>query len=282
MVGCAWDEVRFREGDSYRADFFGGVYFICVFSPTTGRSSCVPRRGVIHFTEDAEYISKDLLDESPNRIPLHFREQPLPSCPIEPFIRILQDEGIYERNPEPDQDDSSQPIQNNSKGKGKDDPKDKSNPLPDESISPEQQVRQLARLPVDLPSLEILNLMLTSGTLAQLVPDPVSVIRDYIQHGLRTVERMGQDDGAEPDTLDFAAPETSGDDRKYPDERGREAQMRTVRLLVLFVRNLILRHSVDPQKLFFEIQEICVRYIWVREARELRNFLQEGVEKTDG
>jgi len=51
-----------------------------------------------------------------------------------------------------------------------------------------------------------------------------------------------------------------------------------VKLLVLFVRNLIRKGMVGPEQMFYEIQEICVRYVWVREVREFRAFIEEGVE----
>jgi hypothetical protein len=33
---------------------------------------------------------------------------------------------------------------------------------------------------------------------------------------------------------------------------------------------------VGPQVLYFEVQEICVRYVWVREVREFRNWVEGG------
>lgn len=56
----------------------------------------------------------------------------------------------------------------------------------------------------------------------------------------------------------------------------REAQIRAIKLLVLFIRNLIRKGVVGPEEIFFEIREICVRYIWIREVREFRVWVEEG------
>jgi hypothetical protein len=49
-----------------------------------------------------------------------------------------------------------------------------------------------------------------------------------------------------------------------------------VRLLLLFIKNLMRKGLVGIEVLYFEIQEICVRYVWIREVREFRGWVEEG------
>ena len=56
---------------------------------------------------------------------------------------------------------------------------------------------------------------------------------------------------------------------------GREAQCRAVKLLLLFVKNLIRKGLVGTDVLYFEIQEICVRYVWIKEVRDFRLWIEE-------
>ena len=56
-------------------------------------------------------------------------------------------------------------------------------------------------------------------------------------------------------------------------DTGRIAQIRAIKLLVLFMTNFVRKGLVDPQRIYFEAQEVCVRYIWVGEVRTFRAFL---------
>jgi hypothetical protein len=104
--------------------------------------------------------------------------------------------------------------------------------------------------------------------------DGFSVVNEFLQHSLRMIEQMAGREGS--DNVDPGSSAETGTGDTAVQESGREAQARMVKLLVLFIRNLITRHNIDPQRLFFEVQEICVRYIWIREVRELQQFLVGG------
>jgi len=142
-------------------------------------------------------------------------------------------------------------------------------------------VQHLTSQPISLASLETLNTLLSSGILPNAGIDPAAVVRQYVQHGLRSLE-------SSRGTFTTAAgfPEDSsegyasggGDALTPPGSADRESRARTVKLLVLFIKNLIRKGLVGPEELYYEIQEICVRYIWVREVREFRAFIEEGVE----
>ncbi|KAF2462144.1 hypothetical protein BDY21DRAFT_7965 [Lineolata rhizophorae] len=122
-----------------------------------------------------------------------------------------------------------------------------------------EALRKLAKLPLELPSLERINALLADGdALRAECPKgvnitPVELAREFVQHCLHLLE----------DEI-----------RMY----GREVFVRAVRLLVLFVRNLVVKALVDPEELFFEIMELTTRYIWVKEVRDLRSFMEGGEE----
>jgi len=48
-----------------------------------------------------------------------------------------------------------------------------------------------------------------------------------------------------------------------------QAQTRKIRLLCLFLDNLLRKGTVDAEEFFYEFQEIRYRFIWVKEARDL-------------
>jgi hypothetical protein len=195
------------------------------------------------------------------------------------FIKILEDEGIYERSQNhhvtQSQQDSTQlesggelpnPILNKTPESGYSSKKSITESLQE---NPENGYQLLTHLPLDLPSLDFLTTMLQDQLYYALNVDPVSVIRDYIQHSLRTIERMDNYDpinNPSPSAPDFG-------EATSEEQRGREAQIRAVKLLVLFLRNLVRKALVPPDELYYEIQEVCVRYMWIKEVRDFRSFM---------
>jgi hypothetical protein len=143
-------------------------------------------------------------------------------------------------------------------------------------IDQQAVIHALTRLPIDLTSLELLTNLLTSPTFQNLEVDSVSVTCEYIQHSLRIIERMASGVTSDMDGFSDAAMSEQSLDPIPPG--GREEASRAVKLLVLFLRNLLRRGTIAYQDLYFDIEEICVRYIWIREVREFRTFL-EGLEK---
>jgi hypothetical protein len=132
---------------------------------------------------------------------------------------------------------------------------------------PEVAVDDIVRLPLQLEHLEFLNKLLTHRTLESHSLEPSSVITPYIQHALRLVETMGAPPIGSVDGM-----ENGGTMVEY----GKEAQRRAVNLLLLFIKNLILKDLLGTQSIYFEIEEICVRYVWIKEVRDFRSWIEEG------
>lgn len=196
---------------------------------------------------------------------------------LQPFIRILEEEGIYEGTTLPLEDhiqpQTSQssaalfaPEQANAREHAALTPDSVARQL---KLHPYEARAELARLPVDLPTLELYNKLLASDAFVANDIDPVAIVRQYVQHGLRTIEHMAQ---PQP-----AMSSSSGQDEDTDEPAGgKEEQVRSVKLLVLFLSNLIRKGQVSPEEVYFEIQELCVRYVWIREVREFRSFMEQG------
>jgi len=138
-------------------------------------------------------------------------------------------------------------------------------------IDPQGVIHALTRLPIDLTSLELLTNLLTSPNFQSMNLNGVSITCEYIQHSLRTIERMTS--GNTSDAEGYSDDSTSEHSTDSITPGGREEAIRAVKLMVLFLRNLLRRSVVQYQDLYFDIEEICVRYIWIKEVREFRKFL---------
>ncbi|PSN65865.1 hypothetical protein BS50DRAFT_588667 [Corynespora cassiicola Philippines] len=190
------------------------------------------------------------------------------------YIRMLQEEGIYDDGPRELDGPSGAHVEASTQQDGEeatskprlnDFQQWKKGILSRLETEPEVATQELRHLPVELSYLDFLTTLLQEGTLLALSIDPAPIMSDYIQHALRLAEKMGQ------------PPESSSLNGNSEDiDRGREAQARAVRLLLLFIRNLIRKALLPPEAIYFEIQEICVRYVWIREVREFRAFVEEG------
>jgi hypothetical protein len=192
-------------------------------------------------------------------------ERHRPAFDIQPYVRMLEEEGIYPALPSP-----SSPTPASTPASPASQRSDFNNwklSIPHRlATDPGPALDELTRLPIELPALDFLTTLLTQHTLTDHAIDPAPVITSYIQHALRRVEQMG-------------LPPESGVGAGAADEHvdtGREAQSRAVRLLLLFFKNLMRKGLVGMQVLYFEIQEICVRYVWIREVREFRGWVEEG------
>jgi hypothetical protein len=148
------------------------------------------------------------------------------------------------------------------------------------TIEPEQTVHFLTRLPLDLPSLNFLTQLASTTILDDAGADTIHICREYIQYCLRSIEKMGmspgQDGATSSNTSNVSIDPPSSEFSNEP-VRGREEQIRDVGWLVMFMKSLIEKGLVPPQELHYEIQEVCVRYIFVKDVREFRAFL-EGEE----
>lgn len=189
---------------------------------------------------------------------------------IQTYIQMLEEEGIYDKTPEPKvpawKRKKEQPRNNASKQWKRD-------MLQKLKEHPDAAVQELTHLPLELSYLDFLTTLLTDHTLEQLSIDPAPVINQYIQHSLRLVEQMEK---PPPDSA--VNEDTEGPvDRSSIWEYGKEAQSRAVRLLLLFIKSLIRKELLGTDVLYFEIQEICVRYVWIKEVRDFRSWVEEGI-----
>jgi hypothetical protein len=143
-------------------------------------------------------------------------------------------------------------------------------------IEPVEIIRLLTRLPLDIPSLDLLTKLNESDILDNAGADTVHITREYVQHCLREIEKMGQDSSNSSNTSNVSA--NPSEESSEP-ARGREEQSRAVRLLVMFIKNLVRKGLCPVHELVYEIQEVCVRYIFVSEVREFRAWLEGGDEE---
>ncbi|KAF2014974.1 hypothetical protein BU24DRAFT_225904 [Aaosphaeria arxii CBS 175.79] len=171
------------------------------------------------------------------------------------YIRMLEEEGIYEPSmsssdgvPTPQSAPAAADVQDGKSAAKKDWKQDLLTRL---ETDPESAVQDLTRLPLSLPSLDFLTTLLQDNTLANLpiLASPSALMRDYIQHCLRLIESMSL-----PPPASTASPPHDVNDHGH----GRLAQSRAVKLLLLFLRSSIRKNLVQPDELYFEIQEICV------------------------
>jgi hypothetical protein len=144
----------------------------------------------------------------------------------------------------------------------------------EEALRRDQQavIHALTRLPIDLTSLNLLTNLLTSPIFQSMELNGVSITCEYIQHSLRTIERMTAGSSAS-DVDGYSDASASEQSLDSIPPGGREEGIRAVKLLVIFLRSLLRRGTVAYQDLYFDIEEICVRYIWIKEVREFREFL---------
>ncbi|KAI2480890.1 hypothetical protein Ptr902_07916 [Pyrenophora tritici-repentis] len=134
---------------------------------------------------------------------------------------------------------------------------------------PNAAVQELSHLPLDLSTLDFLTKLLTDCTFEELGIDGPPVILQYIQHALRLIEKMG----APPPTSEQNLPVGGASNGAAIVEYGKEPQSRAVKLLLLFMKNSITKGLLEPTPLIFELQEICVRYVWIREVRDFRTWV---------
>ncbi|OCL07480.1 hypothetical protein AOQ84DRAFT_57952 [Glonium stellatum] len=221
--------------------------------------------------------------QSPKSLHASLQSWSIPNFDTSTFITILEDEGIYEKTAarETALPSSSRPH------------KERQNTtqvlLSHLESSPATAIPILTRLPLDLPSLDLLTKLLQNRTLEGLSIDPVPVIRDYVQHSLRLVERMSFSRSDFSTYSSFASERREGNENMDNEDQigttpthDREAQIRAVKLLLLFIRNLIRKALLPPEDIYFEIQEICVRYVWIKEVREFRAFIEQGTDVGEG
>jgi hypothetical protein len=203
------------------------------------------------------------------------------SFDLTPYITMLEEEGIYEKK-----STATNPSASTSATQVK--PRSwKQCILDDLDSAPETAIEALTHLPVDLQCLDFMTQLIQDETLQANSIDPFPVLQNFIQHALRQIEQMGDPASSSetfgaPTSSSAASPPAEPEDKPsvamFPDlpedaGHGREAQTRAVKLLLLFLRNLVRKDLVKPDEIYFEIQEICIRYVWIKEVREFRAFV---------
>lgn len=211
---------------------------------------------------------------------------------LQPYIRMLEDEGIYEKKPEPEAAAPSSSTRSQFGGRNNEPSahsrkmdysaedliqKQKDDILRNLEVHPDASIFDITRLPISLTHLDFLTTILTERTLEKHSIDPAPVITQYIQHALRTIERMDKP----PSRSSDANAEWSEEVRPEGEvvEYGKEAQSRHILLLLLFLKSLLRKGLVEMDTLFYEIAEITVRYVWIKEVREFRTWAEDGVEQ---
>jgi CCR4-NOT transcription complex subunit 11 len=153
----------------------------------------------------------------------------------------------------------------------------------------------LIRLPVTLKALDFLTKVLTSNVFEAMTMgiEAHDIAREYLQHALRKIEILGSRPSTPTSSHSSGTPTsrffrsgtpTFGNAATSSDFLDKEEQARTIGLLIVFLRNIIARGVLDLSEAFLDVQEICIRYIWVPQVREFRAWLEEvtGVDAFGG
>jgi CCR4-NOT transcription complex subunit 11 len=132
----------------------------------------------------------------------------------------------------------------------------------------------ITRLPSTIMPMDLITTLLIKGC----VEDVPWMVHGFLANALRTIEHMGSraPTSAHTQHLEQYYDESSSSPVTPPEasglptpiiERGRAAQAQAIRLLAVFINSLVTKRLMTVQDLYFEIEEIGVRYIWIPEAR---------------
>jgi hypothetical protein len=214
----------------------------------------------------------------------------LASFDLMPYMRMLVETEVWDKLPEPKVRALEQSAQtstaiakdNISSGKAQAQ-KVNSAQSWDEAIlrklkdEPEQAVQELAHLPLELSSLDFLTKLHANHTFENHGINGQDVSHHFIQHAMRLIEKMeAPPPTSQQETITNGT--TNGVGNGTPiHEYGKDAQRRAVMILLLFIKSLIAKGFVEAGLLFYELQEICIRYVWIKEVREFRAWAQGHV-----
>jgi hypothetical protein len=130
-------------------------------------------------------------------------------------------------------------------------------------------INALEFLPITLSSLEMLNDLVTKTTL--LNRDEIAhLVHGVLENGIHSAEAMGS-----TSTTFSGRSTTLGEGYDIiangggSSLLGRQAQSRHIRLLCLFIQSLLRHDVVGLQDVYYQIQDIGVKFMFVKEAREL-------------
>lgn len=130
-------------------------------------------------------------------------------------------------------------------------------------------LQTLSFLPVALPTLDLLNRLISQSQI--LTKDESSLLlHGFLANAIRSAESMGTNNASYSSAT---AALSEGYDSEYSNGNGmgggRRAQTRQVQLIVLFLTALLRGGVVEPEEVYYEVQELGVRFVFVKEAREL-------------
>lgn len=141
---------------------------------------------------------------------------------------------------------------------------------------PEDTLQYLIRLDLEIPSLNLLCALAAKDNhiLENSGVEKIYVIREYIQHAQRTIEAMGQEENYnESSNTSNVSNEPSSDTSNEP-RRGRDEQVRGVKLLVLFMTYLIRNDLVGAHDIYHDVVGFCLQYLPIKEVREFADYLE--------
>ncbi|KAI9868019.1 MAG: hypothetical protein M1813_006764 [Trichoglossum hirsutum] len=131
----------------------------------------------------------------------------------------------------------------------------------------------ITRLPSTIMPMDLITTLLIRGC----IEDVPWVVHGFLANALRAIEYMGSRTAISAhtqhleqyyyDSSPLIAPSERGGIPTQTIERGRAAQAQAIRLLTVFINSLVTKRLMTVQELYFEIEEIGVRYIWIPEAR---------------
>lgn len=122
-------------------------------------------------------------------------------------------------------------------------------------------INALENLPVTLPALECLNDVVTKTRL--LARDEIErVVCGVLDNGIRKAENMGAVGGGGGAGFDHGG--GGGGSAMV-----RQAQSRQIKLLCLFVQSLLRNEVVGLEEVYYQVQGMGVKFMFVKEAREL-------------
>lgn len=147
---------------------------------------------------------------------------------------------------------------------------------------PRSVFAELTHIPIALPALEFLTNLITTFTLEEHDIDPKEVVLCFVQHALRLIEHMGQ-----PGTINHEPPVQTDIGIIVDDEHGREAQSRALRLLILFLKNLnrkgLIVVGLDKKyTLYYDLEGMYRSYMWMKEVREFKTLIEQGDSTDEG
>ncbi|KAJ4987695.1 hypothetical protein SVAN01_06862 [Stagonosporopsis vannaccii] len=201
---------------------------------------------------------------------------------LEPYIRILEEEGIYEPSAVQSTPAPSVPGVTHDSTHVTDRVEWKDSIMSTMTSDPSHVFAELTHLPIAIPALEFLTNLVTTFTLEKHNIDPKEVVLCFVQHALRLVEHMGQSA-----TINHQPPVQTDIGIVVDDEHGREAQSRALRLLILFLKNLDRKGMivVDLDKkytLYYDLEGMYRSYMWMREVREFKTLIEQGDSTDEG